>query len=200
MNDTKLEILKAAFILFLQKNFKEVTMNDIVEKTGMSKGAFYHYFKSKEQLYFEVINMFFVTLPSIIQRDYDESSLYNFYHDYLTKTSQAFKIIGESLQIAHVDIFSFFSLSIDAIKRLPDFREKSKLNNSENIKHWERVIQSAREKGEIATGMTNTQIAYFFKFTLEGMGMLTKTEGKTSEENDKALIEFWDRFYDQIKA
>ncbi|MBN1819597.1 MAG: helix-turn-helix transcriptional regulator, partial [Prolixibacteraceae bacterium] len=171
MNDTKLEILKAAFILFLQKNFKEVTMNDIVEKTGMSKGAFYHYFKSKEQLYFEVINMFFVTLPSIIQRDYDESSLYNFYHDYLTKTSQAFKIIGESLQIAHVDIFSFFSLSIDAIKRLPDFREKSKLNNSENIKHWERVIQSAREKGEIATGMTNTQIAYFFKFTLEGMGM-----------------------------
>jgi len=45
MNDTREHILKVAFNLFLLKSYKEVTMAELVEKTGMSKGAFYHYFK-----------------------------------------------------------------------------------------------------------------------------------------------------------
>lgn len=58
MNETKLTICQEAFKLFLQKNFKEVTMNEILEKSGLSRGTFYYYFKSKEQLYEEVIQMY----------------------------------------------------------------------------------------------------------------------------------------------
>ena len=60
MNETKEHLLKISFLLFLQKNFKDVTMNEIVEKTGMSKGAFYHYFKSKEELFEEIINEYYL--------------------------------------------------------------------------------------------------------------------------------------------
>ena len=59
MTKTKEYIMDVALKLFLQKNFKEVTMKEIVEKTGLSKGAFYHYFKSKEKFFLEVINNFF---------------------------------------------------------------------------------------------------------------------------------------------
>ncbi|MDR3129397.1 MAG: TetR/AcrR family transcriptional regulator [Tannerellaceae bacterium] len=51
MKEVKEHILKTALTLFLQKSFKEVIMNDIVEKTGMSKGAFYHYYSSKEKVF-----------------------------------------------------------------------------------------------------------------------------------------------------
>jgi len=44
MSDTKTHILMVSLKLFLQKNFKEVTMKEIVKETGLSKGAFYHYF------------------------------------------------------------------------------------------------------------------------------------------------------------
>ena len=54
MNESKEHIITVASKLFLQKNFKEVTMKEIVDKTGLSKGAFYHYFESKEQLFLEV--------------------------------------------------------------------------------------------------------------------------------------------------
>jgi TetR/AcrR family transcriptional regulator, transcriptional repressor for nem operon len=200
MNETKLKILGVAFILFLQKNFKEVTMEEIVQKSGFSKGAFYHYFKSKEQLFAEVIDMFFVKIPTTTKRPFDESSLYVFYHEYLAHASQAFAILGKSMKEASVDLYNYFSLTLDAMKRLPDFREKSKIISAEVIKIWIRVIKSAREKGEISTGMTDQQIAYFFKFTIEGMGMKSKLEDRSSEDNDKELIELWDSFYNQIKT
>jgi len=39
-----------ALQLFLQKGYKDVSYQDLVKKTGLSKGAIYHYFESKETL------------------------------------------------------------------------------------------------------------------------------------------------------
>lgn len=55
MIDSKEQILKIALLLFLQKGFKGVTMNEIVKMSEFSKGAFYHYFSSKEEVFKEVI-------------------------------------------------------------------------------------------------------------------------------------------------
>lgn len=88
MNDTRNHILNVSSKLFLQKSFKEVTMKEIVEQTGMSKGAFYHHFKSKEQLFMEVIN----NLISSMNIDYSKlskDSLYEFYHDYIDNLNNA---------------------------------------------------------------------------------------------------------------
>jgi AcrR family transcriptional regulator len=35
----------------MQKGYKEVTMKDIVDNAELSKGAFYHYFDSKEKVF-----------------------------------------------------------------------------------------------------------------------------------------------------
>lgn len=187
-------------MLFLQKNFKEVTMQELVEKTGLSKGAFYHYFKSKEQLFEEVIDLFLVKIPVSIPVSLDESSLYNYYHDYLKNASRTYAVIGQSMKDARVDIYSFLSLNIDAMKRLPRFREQSKQKDAAALKEWAGVIRSAREKGEISTVMTDEQIACFFKFTMEGMGLKSKLEGISSAESDQKLLSMWDNFYEQIKA
>jgi AcrR family transcriptional regulator len=58
MNDTKEHIITTSLKLFLQKNFKEVTMKEIVNATRLSKGAFYHYFESKEKVFKEVVRHF----------------------------------------------------------------------------------------------------------------------------------------------
>lgn len=36
-------------------------MSDLVNETELSKGAFYHYFKNKEELYRVVINRYFIS-------------------------------------------------------------------------------------------------------------------------------------------
>ena len=58
-------------------------MKEIVEKTGMSKGAFYHYFVSKEQLFKEIIDKVFSSL-FVDYSKLNKDSLYQFYHEYIT--------------------------------------------------------------------------------------------------------------------
>jgi len=49
-NDKKQEFLMAALELFHEKGYEKTTIQDIIDKMGVSKGAFYHYFESKEDV------------------------------------------------------------------------------------------------------------------------------------------------------
>jgi AcrR family transcriptional regulator len=48
-------ILSAAEALFLAKNYADVSMEDIAEAAGVTKGALYHHFAGKEALYAAMI-------------------------------------------------------------------------------------------------------------------------------------------------
>jgi AcrR family transcriptional regulator len=44
------EVLDKALALFLERGYENVSLNDLLAAAGTSKGAFYHYFPSKEAL------------------------------------------------------------------------------------------------------------------------------------------------------
>ncbi|MDE2135297.1 MAG: TetR/AcrR family transcriptional regulator [Alphaproteobacteria bacterium] len=44
------ELIDCAQHLFLLKGYDKTTINDVIEATGLSKGAFYHHFRAKEDL------------------------------------------------------------------------------------------------------------------------------------------------------
>lgn len=44
------ELIDCAQALFLRKGYEKTTINDLIEATGLSKGAFYHHFRAKEDL------------------------------------------------------------------------------------------------------------------------------------------------------
>jgi len=48
-------ILKAARKLFFEKGFKSVTVESIAQKAELSKGAIYLYFKSKDEMYTQIL-------------------------------------------------------------------------------------------------------------------------------------------------
>ncbi len=51
MSSARERLLESAKILFSQKGYYATSVEDIVESAGLSKGAFYFYFKSKEELF-----------------------------------------------------------------------------------------------------------------------------------------------------
>lgn len=53
--NSKLKLLHAALELFVQRGFSEVSVNDICRMAGMTKGAFYHHFSSKEEIYLQIL-------------------------------------------------------------------------------------------------------------------------------------------------
>ena len=44
------KILNAAAALFAEKGYANTTLQDIIDATGLSKGAVYHHFQSKEEI------------------------------------------------------------------------------------------------------------------------------------------------------
>ncbi|WP_201714630.1 TetR/AcrR family transcriptional regulator [Rossellomorea arthrocnemi] len=44
------ELLTIAESIFLKKGYEQTSINDILNASGISKGAFYHYFKSKDEV------------------------------------------------------------------------------------------------------------------------------------------------------
>ncbi len=57
---TKEKILQEAYLLFAEKGFKSVTMSDICEKTGLSRGGLYRYYSGTEQIFSEIISKEYV--------------------------------------------------------------------------------------------------------------------------------------------
>ena len=58
MEVSRNHILQTALKLFLEKSYKAVTFQELMEKTGFSKGAFFHYFKNKQEIFEAVIDMY----------------------------------------------------------------------------------------------------------------------------------------------
>jgi len=55
-NETVARILSSAEELFLERNYADVTVSQVAEAAGLTKGAVYHYFPSKEKLYLAMLH------------------------------------------------------------------------------------------------------------------------------------------------
>ena len=201
MKNTKNHILAVSLKLFLQKTFKEVTLKEIIDKTGLSKGAFYHYFNSKEQLFYEIIDHFFHAIMNFDFNALPSGSLRKFYRTYAEQAnSQRFKfLVNEEGKEEDFITLNFFTLLFDAFRLFPAFRSNMEDYHQKELDAWVRVIGNARDSGEISSPLTNLQIAQIFMFTSDGLTMNLTMEKNTGELNKK-LASLWDNFYATIKT
>ena len=198
-NSTRGIILHKAFMLFIQHGYDGMSMLKLQEETNLSRGALYHHFKRKDQLFAEVIETFYIATPTTPNQSLEISSLYGFYHGYFEHTVRVFKVLRESMkEINPENDFSFFSLGLDAMKRYPGFREKIRIINAEVRKIWIYVVKTARENGEIQSKMSDDQIAGCFIYLSEGIGTRFTLEGRGIDAGEE-LIKLWDSFYNEIK-
>jgi AcrR family transcriptional regulator len=64
--EAKSKIIEAARIVFAKKGYHDATMDDVAKEVGVSKGALYSYFKSKEDLLKEISLQGHQTLRTIL--------------------------------------------------------------------------------------------------------------------------------------
>lgn len=89
---TRKEILDSAFKLFTAKGFEAVTVNELMENCGLTRGAFYAHFPSKAALYGESIRFAAAT-----------SRLADHKPDHITNKTWLTKLLDGYLSIEHVD-------------------------------------------------------------------------------------------------
>lgn len=70
-NQLKDSLLEVGQELFIGSSFNSVGLNDILKRSGVPKGSFYHYFASKEDFALQVIELYhkenYTTLAELLQ-------------------------------------------------------------------------------------------------------------------------------------
>jgi AcrR family transcriptional regulator len=64
--NVKDSLLKTSYNLFLSKGYNATTVDEICKSTGVSKGSFFHYFKSKEELGLEVLKWYYAYATNLV--------------------------------------------------------------------------------------------------------------------------------------
>jgi len=62
------EILEVAVTIFAEKGYEATSVDEIVEKAGIAKGTFYYYFRTKEELFHEIIDEGVGTLYQLMDK------------------------------------------------------------------------------------------------------------------------------------
>lgn len=201
MKDSKEQILKTSLLLFLQKGFKEVTMNEIVKSSGFSKGAFYHYFKSKEEVFKEVIEVYFGDMLDLNYETFPYDSLKSFYQANLKTQHDRDRMIHRWYRESFEGDVpkNIYYILFDALRLLPDVKTQQTKRIEEELKAWEKAIENAIGTGEIATNFSPKDLARLFVYSSDGIA-LHMIMISSSEELIDEVRKVWESLYNSIKA
>lgn len=187
MRDTKQVLLEESTKLFLEKSFKEVTLKDILNKTGIAKGSFYYHFKSKEQLFIEIVDNFLLLLSDVIPgKKLEGVGIKDFIDLYLEATSkyiEKIKTLYEEISVVNIN---YYRLMFDAMIHYPGFKQKFDKMNEDELNLWIKVIENAKKNKEIKENVDTVILAKQFIHLYDGLGMHAVLNNDIENLNHKA--------------
>jgi AcrR family transcriptional regulator len=65
--ETRAKIIESAIKLFSARGFNAASVDDICAEAGISKGAFYHHFRSKQELFLALLDGWLKTIDNAIE-------------------------------------------------------------------------------------------------------------------------------------
>ena len=146
----KNQILDAAMEVITQNGYENSRMDDVVKSSNMSKGAIYWYYKSKKDLYLDLVNYWVMRysdmVAKIMEKDQKASNqlkqILNYFIDEYEKDPEPFKALTEFWSMAQKD---------------DDFHNKVQKVYAAFLEVIESIITNGKNSGEFKN--VNTRIA-----------------------------------------
>jgi len=169
--NSKENIVKVAFILFLEKGYKEVTIKNIMDATNLSKGAIYYYFSSKEEIYEATLDQYYFKIlnndlaqmiTGVFKKDIE--TLYHFAAD-LFYTIETLSPSGLDFPIRN-----FFSFQLES-----ENNAQVRHNILETLEHYRKDVQNlvrhAMNSKQIRNDLDVEAVAFQIISLMEGLAM-----------------------------
>ena len=139
--NSKNQILKAALKIFVVNGYSNTKMDDIAEEAGFSKGAVYHHFSSKDDLFFSLIDYWEASfLPKFYSNNYSNVSLVKVLKELASEVASNFKN-KKYLFLAELEIWALSN-------RDSKVRERTKKLYNKMLSHLENIFTNAINDGE----------------------------------------------------
>lgn len=174
MNETKEYIIDQAYSLFLTKSYEAVSINDISKAIGLTKGALYHHFLNKEELFKAVIDKHLrISSMGNLKPDITLAEFIRVHVEHARQIIDAIHI--EPQQFVPVN---YLSLIIDAFRHYPGYdHDNVQLFSIETIR-IKNILDHAVETGEIRNDI-DTQVMSLNFFSI-AVGIATNLIARSS--------------------
>jgi TetR/AcrR family transcriptional repressor of nem operon len=151
--ETKSRIINVARTLYSSHGCDSTTLDDIITASGVTKGAFYHYFKSKEVLCHELIDYVGAEYAELIESLDDQL-------DPLGKLRQLIRILDElNTGGEWVNCKLILRLSADSHDSHPHLQKKIRLFWSWYTSVFEEMITNCQQAGQLTTDLDGQTLA-----------------------------------------
>lgn len=190
MNDTREYIIDQAYRLFLDKSYEAVSISDISKSIGFTKGALYHHFLNKEDLFKAVIDKYLkIIILNDIKKDITVAECVRSIVEYVSQVVNTTCI--DDQPFAPV---SYLSLLIDALRYYPGFAEKHEHFFNETVDNLKTILDQAIKDGEIREDI-DTSIAAQHMFSLSagiaGNLFMTNSPSDAIQSFKSQMIEYY---------
>ena len=160
-SDIRSRIVETSWKLFHDKGFGETTINDIIREAGISKGTFYYYFRSKDNM--------LDTLSDIFDAEYKRLSAE------LDDEMNSF----DKLVMINYKVHSFINDNIDyrllgylySTQIIKDHSSSLLDRNRFYFRLLEEIIEEGMKKGELTNELTVSEAVKYY--SLEERALVT---------------------------
>ena len=160
-SDIRSRIVETSWKLFHDKGFGETTINDIIREAGISKGTFYYYFRSKDNM--------LDTLSDIFDAEYKRLSAE------LDDEMNSF----DKLVMINYKVHSFINDNIDyrllgylySTQIIKDHSSSLLDRNRFYFRLLEEIIEDGMKKGELTNELTVSEAVKYY--SLEERALVT---------------------------
>lgn len=156
---TRENIIMAALRLFLLRGYKSVSLIDVANEAGITKGGIYHYFSSKDDL----LHISLHQLVDRLEKKYLEllqepKPIHSILHSLLAdrEVERYFKDLLQTQESCPLDYAQF---AIEIMRKFPDIQQRIEQTNLVLCQTLAQRLQQAMDNGEIKSGFDSFALA-----------------------------------------
>lgn len=172
---TKQEIAITALRLFLQNGYERTSLNQIAAEVGITKPAIYHHFKNKDQLFHEVLSLFFREMGKWSKTRFEtcrnvKDLLKTFFQMLTGFKETADMLLGKQKGKTQ---YSFLEVFLSASKKDPSIRRRMEEGFVQTRLFLKQELLKAQRKGEIRKDVDCETLAFMIHALIEGTGLIS---------------------------
>ena len=168
VEDRRDKILLKALELYMVEGYANVSITDLQSALDMGRGTLYYYFKDKEELFQEVVNMFLikpkeralervkenVTIPEMI-----EAMMY-----YLNQLQEFYNQVENK----NINTSNVVTVMYTAYSRFPELYKKARRMYERELNLWGLAIKNSMRAGEVRGDVPIETTAHMFVHIKDG--------------------------------
>ena len=148
----KSKIVSAAWQLFYEKGYNGTTVDDIIELSGTSKGSFYYYFSTKDEL-LNTLSMILDDYYEELERELDPQM--NSFSKLLYLNDKAHSMMEEKISIDLITPLYSTQLVAQGNRHLLD-------QNRNYYKLITKVVEEGQKRGQIRSDVSVSEITKYY--------------------------------------